>query len=204
MNMYIYIYIYIYKYLYIYIYTDIISICIYIYISNIQHKLNCIHRTSRHKLAQAHQQHRCSTEAAYKQHTSRKNHLYIYNYIYIIFTHLYIYIQREQAHILLFSAVLQVIQEDLAKMGYTFEHQKLDSRYYLLRQRRNRVWGSAARNVDETYKENLQATVHAMSSTWQFKYNDVFDSSLEQSNELHERVRTHLETAHLKATLSGE
>ena len=97
-----------------------------------------------------------------------------------------------------------MIQEDLAKMGYTFEHQKLDSRYYLLRQRRNRVWGSAARNVDETYKENLQATVHAMSSTWQFKYNDVFDSSLEQSNELHERVRTHLETAHLKATLSGE
>ena len=72
----------------------------------------------------------------------------------------------------------QVIREDMKALGYIFHWMKLDAQFYLLRQRRERIWGCAdlMSEVPEVdFCNNMKATLQSMSSTNMFEYEKVFD-----------------------------
>ena len=75
----------------------------------------------------------------------------------------------------------QDMTADLHGRGLIFEWDRVDSQDYLLRQRRNRVWGTA--DVDrgqdqETYSKLMKQTMRSMASSDSFPFEDVFDTGL--------------------------
>ena len=97
------------------------------------------------------------------------------------------------------------MRKDLLDLGFVFEYQRLDAQKFLVRQRRNRIWGTAdvvGPNASE-YGERMAQTVQSMQSDCLFPWEDCFDTSLpaETSEELPERARRQLETALADATL---
>ena len=76
---------------------------------------------------------------------------------------------------------MQVIVEDLRALGYQFEWEKLDAQQFLLRQRRNRIFGTgdidAGQNYEE-YRNNMRDTMESMSSDALLAFESVFDQNL--------------------------
>ena len=98
------------------------------------------------------------------------------------------------------------MKEDLARLGYTFEFQRLDAQKFLVRQRRNRIWGSADVSIPdaETYGQHMASTVRSVQSDNLFPWEDCFDTSMASSSSsvgLPERVLRQLETAIADAQL---
>ena len=96
------------------------------------------------------------------------------------------------------------MKDDLAGLGYTFEFQRLDAQKFLVRQRRNRIWGSAdVRGPDaDTYGERMASTVRSLQSDCLFPWEDCFDTSMvPESVNLPERALRQLESAIADAKL---
>ena len=81
--------------------------------------------------------------------------------------------------------LMQDMAEDFRELGFVFEWQRLDSQDFLVRQRRNRVWGTAdicrSQNEQE-YSKNMQQTIQSLKSTSHFPFEEVFDVSLPGSS----------------------
>ena len=76
---------------------------------------------------------------------------------------------------------LQVIKRDLKDRGYLFQWSKMDAQQYLLRQRRNRVYGCADLDEGQDAKlfcQNMQSTIENMASDVSFPFDDIFDRTL--------------------------
>ena len=72
----------------------------------------------------------------------------------------------------------QGIREDMKALGYIFSWTKLDAQFYLLRQRRERIWGCAdlmSEVPEADFCNNMKATLQSRSSTDMFEYEKVFD-----------------------------
>ena len=64
--------------------------------------------------------------------------------------------------------LVQVVQDDLANMGYIFAWQKLHAQSFLLRQRRTRVWGVADLMCEASqhdFQKRMKHTLECMSGT---------------------------------------
>ena len=76
---------------------------------------------------------------------------------------------------------VQKVAEDMDVLGYVFEWTKVDAQNYLLRQRRNRVYGSADLNSGQdakSYAEAMEKTMRRMESDVRFPFAEVFDETL--------------------------
>ena len=93
----------------------------------------------------------------------------------------------------------QVVERDLAHLGFMFEHQRLDAQRFLLRQRRNRIWGSADLCSDESeaadYAAKMGATIACLESDLLFPFGDVFDESMPKERLDGDRVLAQLDRA---------
>lgn len=74
------------------------------------------------------------------------------------------------------------MQKDFATRGYVLEWDKLDAQWFLLRQRRNRVWATldvnAGQCVDD-YSKRMKSTVRSMASDVLFDFESCFDTTIE-------------------------
>ena len=80
------------------------------------------------------------------------------------------------------NASEQVMKKDFGDLGYIMEHQIADAQWYLLRQRRNRVWATFDINSGqsaETYGADMTRTMKSMASDVQFPFSSCFDETIE-------------------------
>lgn len=73
------------------------------------------------------------------------------------------------------------VQEDLQSLGFVWECSKVDTQNYLLRQRRQRIWGTAdvSRGQDsDEYGKLVRGTMKSLESTVHFPFEETFDLSL--------------------------
>ena len=95
---------------------------------------------------------------------------------YISVPHLYI---CSLPHIIF---LIQDMQKDFATRGYVVEWDKLDAQWFLLRQRRNRVWATCDVNAGQCadeYAKNMKSTVRSMASDVLFPLESCFDTTIE-------------------------
>lgn len=98
-------------------------------------------------------------------------------------------------------ALEQVMAKDFEKLGYIMEYDILDAQWFLLRQRRNRVWATMDLNSGQNsigYKTNMKNTVRSLASDVLFPFSSCFDESLPpdklnslQQKKLNEAIEMH-------------
>ena len=94
--------------------------------------------------------------------------------------------------------LVQVVQDDLANMGYIFAWQKLDAQSFLLRQRRTRVWGVAdlmGEASQHDFQKRMKHTLECMSGTKLFNYEDIFDLKMPKQRLKNELQKKKLQEA---------
>ena len=98
------------------------------------------------------------------------------------------------------------IARDMDSLGYCFEFQRVDSQMYLVRQRRNRIWGTANLQSENSdgYGERMHRSMTSMESGVHFQYTKCFDPSLPSAPLTGENAKMHLATALKKASLMGQ
>ena len=95
-----------------------------------------------------------------------------------------------------------VICEDLAAMGHTFEFVKLDSSDFLVPQRRERVWGSSSKHCNEDFDTNMKLTMLRLRSSLRFPLSSILDSDLsEESHPVGETATKHIKEMNCVACL---
>jgi site-specific DNA-cytosine methylase len=73
------------------------------------------------------------------------------------------------------------IKRDMNELGYLWEVGRTDARDFLLRQRRNRVYGTADLNSgqsEQVYQARMAATMNSMKSDINFPFDAVFNTAL--------------------------
>ena len=79
---------------------------------------------------------------------------------------------------------MQVIADDLKQLGYIFQWSKLNAAYFLLLQRRLRVWGFAdldeGQDLDD-FSSRMHDTLHSMASEIRFPFEAVFDATIPEA-----------------------
>lgn len=70
------------------------------------------------------------------------------------------------------------VKKHCKKLGYSFSYTQVDSQLYLVRQRRNRVWGHACRSSDTSWKEMWADTLLNFGSQLNFPFTEVFAQNL--------------------------
>ena len=94
--------------------------------------------------------------------------------------------------------LVQVVQDDLANMGYIFAWQKLDAQSFLLRQRRTRVWGVAdlmGEASQHDFQKRMKHTLECMSGTKLFNYEDIYDLKMPKQRLKNELQKKKLQEA---------
>lgn len=100
----------------------------------------------------------------------------------------------------------QVMQNDLDTLGYVLEHGRVDSKHFLLPQRRNRVYATADVGNGQCasmYKYNMEKTMQAMSSDSTIPIDAILDSSLPREELSTERQALKLKEAMESASKLG-
>lgn len=101
-------------------------------------------------------------------------------------------------------SISQVVKRDVDQLGYICEFEKVDTQNYLLRQRRNRVWGtcdlSSGQSMEE-YQKNMAATMSSLSSDQLFDFELSFDMDLPEESLKTDRERAKLQEALHEAML---
>lgn len=103
---------------------------------------------------------------------------------------------------------IQVVIEDMRTLGYIFAHLQVDSQDFLVRQRRNRVWGVATpqsggltqANVAKMYEAGMS---HLASIGTRFPRNVLFDENAPMGKITNATLQQHVDQALGAALLSG-
>ena len=104
-------------------------------------------------------------------------------------------------------APVEIVSSDMAELGYSFEYQKVDSQKYLVRQRRNRVWGSANLQTCDTpdqYDVLMKKTMGALAADHQFDFAKCFDEGLPKETLVNKAFQMNLSSDLQKAELIGK
>ena len=104
-------------------------------------------------------------------------------------------------------APVDIVSSDMAELGYSFEYQKVDSQKYLVRQRRNRVWGSAnlqTCNTPGQYDVLMEKTMGALAADHQFDFAKRFYEDLPKETLVNKVFQMNLSSALQKAELIGK
>lgn len=100
----------------------------------------------------------------------------------------------------------QVVAEDLEELGYIFSWRKLDAQSFLLRQRRQRVWGVADLMnscSQQDFDKRMKKTIESMSTTELLEFEKVFDTSMPQQRTTNPLQRNKLEQALSRARVKN-
>ena len=92
-------------------------------------------------------------------------------------------------------------------LGYIFHWQKIDAQFYLVRQRRERIWGIAdlKSEVDpKDFSNRIKRTLESMASTEHFEYEKCFDHDIPKMKLKSKVPKQKLEQAISKVRLSGD
>ena len=136
-----------------------------------------------------------------------------------VFTYIYIYIykdilvQGQKRYILhllyreaMFLFQMQVMEKDLAELGYIMEWGKVDAKDLLLPQRRNRIYATADVNSGQEaslYAQAMRATMESLKSDVTFCINDILDPSICHETALTARAQKQVDAAIEQACLKG-
>ena len=104
-------------------------------------------------------------------------------------------------------APVEIVTEDMSELGYVFEYQRVDSQKYLVRQRRNRVWGSAnLRNsaTQDEYHVAMKTTMDMLASEHHFDFSKCFEEGLPIGIPANKGFELNLVNALQRAELIGQ
>jgi hypothetical protein len=133
----------------------------------------------------------------------------------LIFIYIYkdILVQGQKRYILhllyreaMFLFQMQVMEKDLAELGYIMEWGKVDAKDLLLPQRRNRIYATADVNSGQEaslYAQAMRATMESLKSDVTFCINDILDPSICHETALTARAQKQVDAAIEQACLKG-
>ena len=101
---------------------------------------------------------------------------------------------------ILSKTMSQVVSEDLEDLGYIFAWKKLDAQSFLLRQRRQRIWGVAdlmSSCSQQDFQNRMNKTIESMSTTELLEFEKVFDTNMPK-----QRISNHLQRKKLEQSLA--
>ena len=90
---------------------------------------------------------------------------------------------------------VQTVSNDLSKIGFTFECGRYDAQEFLLRQRRNRAWGSADLGASQYYGRETARTMKALASSHMIAFSSQFNADKIGTGPPNPRTKHHVEAA---------